>query len=190
VKRRLPPAAPDSGDPFEYNDSPSSSDLSPSLLRTKKKKRQDDVPARGSSNNGAGKEAKEMTASGGAGKEAEEVAAVGGGYRSWALTGDAGCAASSRPGEWTPYIVVDKNDWPRMEPTFNDLAKYLKSEHGTQWRQDRQIVNVATAQELLEWYRLDNAPQPKWLKPNCRLKFGEQVRVEPHFRKGSPPGET
>ena len=54
--------------------------------------------------------------------------------------------------EWTPYIVVDESDWPHKEPTFINLAKYLASDIGAQWRNEHQIAHVANAQELVDWY--------------------------------------
>jgi len=57
--------------------------------------------------------------------------------------------------EWTPVLMIDKNDWLGIvragEPTFEHVAKYLRSEEGTVWREKHNITTVATAKELVDW---------------------------------------
>ena len=52
--------------------------------------------------------------------------------------------------EWTYWLMIEKGDWPRC-PGFNDIAKYLASDAGTEWRSKKGIFKVASAKELFEW---------------------------------------
>ena len=52
--------------------------------------------------------------------------------------------------EWTYWLMIEKGDWPRC-PGFKDVAKYLASDAGTEWRSKKGIFKVASATELFEW---------------------------------------
>ena len=119
---------------------------SPSLLHTQKKQRLGDQPPRAALSGSRRQESNAADAAGG--KEAMSMSQVE------AAAGSKRRAASSTQDqeEWTPYIVVDKKDWPSKLPTFNDLAKYLASDAGAHWRQSHDITHAASAQELVDWY--------------------------------------
>ena len=117
---------------------------SPSLLHTQKKQRQGDQPPRSALSGSRQQESNAADAAGGkASMSVSQVEAPAGSMRR---------AASMTQDEWTPYIVVDKKDWPGKLPTFNDLAKYLASDAGGRWRQSHNITHAASAQELVDWY--------------------------------------
>ena len=52
--------------------------------------------------------------------------------------------------EWTYWLMIEKGDWPRC-PGFKDVAQYLASDAGTEWRSKKGIFKVASATELFEW---------------------------------------
>lgn len=91
-------------------------------------------------------------------------------------------------GLWTPYVVVEKGHRRKKLPSFAELAKYLQKDEGLAFRQHWKVTYIASAQEMLAWYKLDNPEHDEsWLKVSSRLITGSRVRVEPHFRSGSPP---
>ena len=57
--------------------------------------------------------------------------------------------------DWTHWLMIYKKDWLEIvragEPTFEHVAKYLRSEEGTVWREKHNITTVATAKELVDW---------------------------------------
>ena len=123
----------DNFDEGSSSTSNSATDLSPSLLRTKKKQR----PSTSSKVDG-----KTSAGGGSSGKTPSEGTA----------------SKAVHEGEehlWSPKLVIIKSEWLDTaklgEPTFNDIAKYLNSDEGITWRKGWEIYEVATAKKLLEW---------------------------------------
>ena len=80
----------------------------------------------------------------------------------------------------------------RRLPTFEDMAQYLKSDAGTEWRNTWNIKAAASATDLLQWWCEDNPETAgqceAWIAENSQLLHGTQLRVEKNFRTGPAGG--
>ena len=111
---------------------------SPSLLHTKKKQKQG-APAYRPPSVGASRADGKAPASGGSARAS--MRSCGGTVR----TASHNEVVDNESEIWTPYLQVEG------EISFAQIAKYLSSPEGVAWRQNFNIVHVATAKELLEW---------------------------------------